>query len=156
MIEYGEIFSRCRTIRMEFGVYARGLLASLAFAAFGFAASGQSSTSSNADWSVLTPPPSVASDTNSVPSDFISTNLPAAETAQDTNSTETNGYQADLAMAGYYKKTNEPGKAEPILINLLNTDVPVTVQKSALLQLAVIVRDENDLPRAPNYLRPIP
>ncbi len=150
MIEYSEIFSRCRKIRIEFGVYARESLALFFFAAFVFTSSGQSSTSSNADWSVLTPPPTIVSDTNSVQADFISTNLPAAETtlSGDTNSTGTNGYQADLAMASYYRKTSETGKAEPILINLLNTDVPVPVQKSALLELGAVVRDENDLPRA--------
>lgn len=98
------------------------------------------------DWSNLTPPPN-ASDTNA--SDFNATNALPMETvdfSSDTNSLGTNS-QA-MAMARYYEKMREPEKAEPILIGLLASNMTEEVQKEALLELASVVRIENDLPRA--------
>ena len=150
MIKLGENFSRCRKIQFESGVYARRPLVWLCFVAFVSVVNAQTPVNSSSDWSGLTPPPAVAADSNSLRSDFISTNLPpeVPVVSWDTNSTTTNGYQANLAMASYYRKTKEPQLSEPILIGLLNEDVPETIQKSALLELGAVVRDENDLPRA--------
>jgi tetratricopeptide (TPR) repeat protein len=39
-------------------------------------------------------------------------------------------------------------KAEPILVGLLAENVPEAIQKSALIELGEVVRQENDLPRA--------
>ena len=113
-------------------------------------AKGQTGTGAGVDLSNLTPPPG-ATDTNSFNGTLDTSNVPAADLAAVhslTNSAATSSYGSDLAMAAYYKKTAQPEKAEPILIDLLSADVPVAVQKQALLDLGDVVRDENDLPRA--------
>jgi tetratricopeptide (TPR) repeat protein len=151
MIVFGEFFSRYCKGRLKIGFGAWMLLASGVMFVFAALVSGQSLTQSQSDWSQLTPPPATASDTNAFQVNFDASNAPAADLADlaaETNSDGTNTYKEDLAMASYYKKTSEPEKAEPILINLLADNVPDRVQKLALLQLGAVVRDENDLPRA--------
>ncbi len=109
-------------------------------------ASGQTTGGSASDFANLTPPG--VPDTNSPQSDFDSSNVPAAEVSTESNSTGTNRFSPDLAMARYYVKSEEPGNAESILKGLLADDVPEAVQKDALLQLAEVAREENYLARA--------
>jgi tetratricopeptide (TPR) repeat protein len=54
----------------------------------------------------------------------------------------------NLASATYLVNIRQPEKAESLLVGLLAGNIPESVQKSALLELALAVRDENDLPRA--------
>ncbi|HTR40571.1 MAG TPA: tetratricopeptide repeat protein [Pseudomonadales bacterium] len=113
-------------------------------------AHGQAGAGTGIDLSGLTPPPS-ASDSNSFTASLDTSNVPPPDLAavsNQTGATGTNSYGTDLAMAVYFQKTSQPERAEPILINLLAGDVPVAVQKQALLDLGSVVRDENDLPRA--------
>lgn len=53
-----------------------------------------------------------------------------------------------LAMAKYLDTTRQPDKAEPILLSLLAPNVPDSIQKAALFEMAVAAQAENDLPRA--------
>ena len=63
-------------------------------------------------------------------------------------SIDTNSAAARLAMATYFASMVQPEKAEPILVSLLAGNMPESIQKSALFELATVVADENDLPRA--------
>ena len=151
MIEFAEIFWRFHKRNLEIRFYIRELLVLWTLVGCGFVAYGQSNATSQSDWSALTPPPANASDTNAFQNVFDASNAPMTEIAdvsQETNSSGTNDFSADLAMAGYYKKTMQPEKAEPILIDLLAENVPEQVQKKALLELGTVVQAENDLPRA--------
>jgi tetratricopeptide (TPR) repeat protein len=80
--------------------------------------------------------PSFSAGTNSIPA-------PVAGEPAGTNS-----FNARLAMANYLDKMRQPKKTEPILVGLLARNVPVPIQKTALLALGATVREENDLPRA--------
>jgi tetratricopeptide (TPR) repeat protein len=62
--------------------------------------------------------------------------------------TGTNGLNAKLAMAHFFERTQQPQKAEMILLELLATNYPAAIQKSALIELGTVAQDENDLPRA--------
>ena len=84
-------------------------------------------------------PPSVAKDDAST----IASAPPMSWSTAGTNSAS-----ATLAMATYYGNMRQPEKAEPMLVTLLNGNIPEAVQKSALFELATVVRAENDLPRA--------
>lgn len=112
-----------------------------------FPVSGQTVADSGGDWADLTPPPAAA-DSNSLQVDFDFSNSPAGDFSIDSSPSGTNRFSTDLAMARYFGKTEQPDKAEAILIGLLGGDVPVSVQRTALLQLGKVVRSENDLPRA--------
>jgi TolA-binding protein len=146
MTQFWQIICRGRKKLLDVGVSPRTLLTCflVALAPVEYAA-----TSADADWSNLAPPPS-ALETNSTASDLNTTNFPPelANLALDTNSVGTNDFASQLAMAGYYQKTAQPEKAEPILIGLLAGNVPETIQKAAMMELGSVVRDENDLPRA--------
>jgi TolA-binding protein len=149
MTNIGKKFCQCRKRFLGAGRWRYGWL--VLFVLIELAANGQAGAGTGIDLSNLTPPPPGASDTNSFASGLESSNIPPADLAAvhgQTNSAGTSSYGSDLAMAAYYKKTAQPEKAEPILINLLAADVPVAVQKQALLDLGAVVRDENDLPRA--------
>ena len=60
----------------------------------------------------------------------------------------TNTVSGRLALAHYLNTMRQPEKAEPLLIGLLADDNPASIQKSALLELAVSAQTENDLPKA--------
>lgn len=53
-----------------------------------------------------------------------------------------------LEMARYLRTTRQPREAEPLLIELLGDRSPEFLQQSALLELAVLAQDQNDLARA--------
>jgi tetratricopeptide (TPR) repeat protein len=148
MTEFGEFHSQRNKRKVKTGLNFGKLPVWCLWLAFATMAHGQLVT---ADWSSLTPPPS-ASDTNSTQIDFDATNAEPTDAANfysTTNSDDTNGnYKAELAMAGYYGKIMQPEKAEPMLIGLLADNIPEDIQKSALLELGLVVRNENDLPRA--------
>lgn len=148
MTDFWRIFRRYHNQLLAVGVYARGLFAFCLLTVIALAAHGQTNVPAS-DWSTLAPPPS-ASDTNSFDMGLDVSNLPPelVDDSSKTNSDGTNTFREDLAMAGYYKKTMQPEKAEPILVNMLAGNVPASVQKAALLELGAVVRDENDLPRA--------
>jgi len=112
-----------------------------------FSARGQTAAAPEADWSNLAPPPA-ASDTNSILGDIDVSNPPIDDFSIGSNVSGTNRFSTEMAMARYYGTTEQPKKAETILIGLLASDVPEAIQKSALLQLGRLVRNENDLPRA--------
>jgi tetratricopeptide (TPR) repeat protein len=87
---------------------------------------------------------------NSPPQEIISqttiTNAPLAAVSEEPSGT--NDFNASLAMARLYENSRQPERAEPILVGLLAGNVPDATQKSALLELGEVVRQENDLPRA--------
>lgn len=147
MTNIGEIICQCR--RGFWGGGCWPYLLPVLFVLMGIQlAHGQAGAGKDVDLSNLTPPPGATDTTTSSPD---TTNISPADLAaasSGTNSKGTNSYGTDLAMAAYYKKTEQPEKAEPILIDLLGADVPLAVQKQALLDLGAVVRDENDLPRA--------
>ena len=74
------------------------------------------------------------------------TNAPSVTVSNE--SSGTNDFNTRLAMARFFESSRQPEKAEPVLISLLAGDVSDSIQKSALLELGAVVRDENDLPRA--------
>ncbi len=53
-----------------------------------------------------------------------------------------------LATARYEANTHDYASAERNFVKLLEADMPETMQKTALLELAQVVRSEDDLPRA--------
>jgi tetratricopeptide (TPR) repeat protein len=87
---------------------------------------------------------------NNPPQEIIShlsdTNPPLAAVSDGQDGT--NDFNASLAMARLYENSRQPERAEPILVGLLAGNVPDATQKSALLELGEVVRQENDLPRA--------
>jgi tetratricopeptide (TPR) repeat protein len=99
-------------------------------------------------------------DSNAVQHDVAISNRPPQEIISQTTITNaplaaisggqdgTNDFNASLAMARLYENSRQPERAEPILVGLLAGNVPDATQKSALLELGEVVRQENDLPRA--------
>lgn len=57
-------------------------------------------------------------------------------------------FEQQLEQAVHLRQTREPGAAEQILKQLFQDGAPESVQKSALLELAMDARDQDDLPRA--------
>jgi tetratricopeptide (TPR) repeat protein len=91
------------------------------------------------------PPPAVAAgptpalmlnDTN----DMIAAGLPTEA--------DVNQLRATLEDARHLRLMRQPTTAEPILVNLLNSGSPEVIQQSALLELALVAQDENNLVRA--------
>jgi tetratricopeptide (TPR) repeat protein len=56
--------------------------------------------------------------------------------------------RATLEDARHLRLMRQPGTAEPILVDLLNSGSPEVIQQSALLELALVAQDENNLVRA--------
>lgn len=56
--------------------------------------------------------------------------------------------RATLEDAKHLRLMRQPTTAEPILVNLLNAGSPEVIQQSALLELALVAQDENNLVRA--------
>jgi len=56
--------------------------------------------------------------------------------------------RATLEDAKHLRLMRQPQTAEPILVNLLNSGSPDVIQQSALLELALVAQDENNLVRA--------
>jgi tetratricopeptide (TPR) repeat protein len=52
-----------------------------------------------------------------------------------------------LETARYLRKSRQFKDIKPMLVALLGNDSPVAIQKSALLELAALAQDEDDLPR---------
>jgi tetratricopeptide (TPR) repeat protein len=73
---------------------------------------------------------------------------PGTDSGGSGGSIDTNSASARLAMATYFASMVQPEKAEPILVSLLAGNMPESIQKSALFELATVVAEENDLPRA--------
>ena len=153
MIQFGEIFRRYRKKLLVVRANSHGLPAFCSLLLLTFAACGQSpnpAASPEVDLSNLAPPPAVSDTnsyaTNSFDAEIDDTNAP--NVSLPANANETTNFASDLAIAGYYKKTMQSDKAEPLLIGLLAGNVPEPIQKQALLLLGAVVRDENDLPRA--------
>lgn len=57
-------------------------------------------------------------------------------------------FQSKLEEARQLRLMRQPGVAEPMLTSLLKDGVPDSIQKSALLELATIAQDQNNLIRA--------
>jgi len=53
-----------------------------------------------------------------------------------------------LELARYLRTTRQPADAAPILIDLLNETSPDPMQQSALLEMAALAQDQNELTRA--------
>ena len=151
MTQIGKLICQCRERLPVVRRWAFGLTAVCLEVVFSLVAHGQSATGTVIDLSSVAPPPGMV-DSNSFVGELDATNAPSPDLValsnEETNSAGTNEFISELVMAGYYKKTMQPEKAEPILISLLAANVPVPFQKEALLELAAVVRDENDLPRA--------
>lgn len=56
--------------------------------------------------------------------------------------------EQQLESARHLRLTRQADKAAPLLIQLLGEDVPEEIQRSALIELALVAQDENDLPKA--------
>jgi len=56
--------------------------------------------------------------------------------------------EGQLELARHLRLTRQTTQATPLLVELLAEDVPEEIQRSALLELALVAQDENDLPRA--------
>lgn len=80
--------------------------------------------------------PSMVSDTNMV------------VMSSDEDLVNSNSYKAELANARYSVTMRQLDMAEKTYEGLMKGDVPDAIQKTAMLELAGVVRDENDLPRA--------
>ncbi len=65
-----------------------------------------------------------------------------------TNTASDAQYDDKLAMAKFLEKASQPKQAEPMLVSLLAESVPDKIKQEALLELAVVVHQEDDLPRA--------
>lgn len=86
-----------------------------------------------------------------------STNAPTApllwpprpsETAPAKDPDRLQQLQGQLELARHLRLTRQTAQATPLLVELLAEDVPEAVQRAALLELAMLAQDENDLPRA--------
>ena len=53
-----------------------------------------------------------------------------------------------MELARYLRNSRQPKEAEPLLVELLDDRSPEPLKQSALLELAALAQDENDLPRA--------
>lgn len=81
-------------------------------------------------------PPLMLSDTN---------DLTVASLAEPAVITQ---LRAALEDARHLRLMRQPTTAEPILVDLLNAGTPEVIQQSALLELALVAQDENNLVRA--------
>ena len=71
---------------------------------------------------------------------IVQTNLPAPVTLEK--------LQETLETARNFRRQRLPKEATPLLVALLDDASPESVKQSALLELAMVAQDENDLPRA--------
>jgi tetratricopeptide (TPR) repeat protein len=150
MMRIGEIFCQCHERLPWVRRWAFGLTALCLLMAFAPVVRGQSASGATIDLSGVAPPPGTI-DSNSFDAQIDISNTPPPDLvaiSQEINSGGTNEFISSLVMAGYYQKTMQPERAEPILISLLAANVPVPIQKQAFIELGSVVRDENDLPRA--------
>ena len=69
---------------------------------------------------------------------WVETNLPATM----------DPFLQKLETARYLRKVRQLSEVEPLLVSLLANDVPESIQRSALLELAGLARDQNDAVRA--------
>ena len=90
-------------------------------------------------------------------SDQANNSPPAASVASATNKPDAtqaiqsgpmDAFVQKLETARYLRKIRQFNDAKPMLVALLGTDSPEAIQKSALLELAALAQDEDDLPRA--------
>jgi tetratricopeptide (TPR) repeat protein len=81
---------------------------------------------------------------------------PAAAVAATTNQPDAtqaiqsgpmDAFVQKLETARYLRKIRKTKDAEPLLVALLDKDSPEAIQKAALLELASLAQDEDDLPR---------
>jgi len=72
----------------------------------------------------------------------------ARETAVAEDSQKLERLLSRLELARHLRLTRQTAQATPLLVELLAEEVPDGVQRSALLELAMVAQDENDLPRA--------
>ncbi len=89
----------------------------------------------------------------------VPTNLPTARTASAVTTNGNDLFQTNmlapvdpfvqkLETARYLRKMRQTKVVESLLVSLLANEVPEEVQKSALLELAAVAQDEDDLLRA--------
>ena len=84
--------------------------------------------------------------TDSIPAEATATN---GNVLIQTNSlTPVDPYVQKLETARYLIESRQIKGVEPLLVSLLDKDAPESIQKSALLELAALAQDEDDLPRA--------
>jgi tetratricopeptide (TPR) repeat protein len=67
--------------------------------------------------------------------------------AQAVESEPMDAFVQKLETARYLRKIRKTKDARPLLVALLDKDSPEAIQKSALLELAALAQDEDDLPR---------
>jgi tetratricopeptide (TPR) repeat protein len=118
----------------------------------------QSTTAQNTNTIVFTNQPPVG--TNAIGTNTVAQN--AAEPAPALLLTDTNEISApqmsqpglaaqlrsELEDARHLRLMRQPGTAEPILENLLTEGNPEPIQQAALLEMALVAQDENNLIRA--------
>ncbi len=81
--------------------------------------------------------------------------LPAANTAETTNTAEAKPDEDPLQIARerleiarHMRTLRQLREAEPVLVELLAAEIPDSIQQLALLELAAVAQDENNLSRA--------
>jgi tetratricopeptide (TPR) repeat protein len=73
------------------------------------------------------------------------TTLPSATLTEEQLNAQ---LKSRLEMARYLRFTRQPAEAEPILVELLVEGTPDSIRQLALLELAMVAQDGNDLSRA--------
>ena len=86
--------------------------------------------------------------TNSLPAQVVAATTGGSAFTQTNLQAPMDPLVQKLETARYLRKVRQTIDVEPLLVSLLGNDVPVEIQKSALLELAALAQDEDDLPRA--------
>jgi tetratricopeptide (TPR) repeat protein len=98
---------------------------------------------------VAPPPQNTTPITASTAASLPATGLTNASEATATAATAAiDPFQRKLEAARYLRKTRQFDEAQQALVALLGDNSPETIQKSALLELAAMAQDQDDLPRA--------
>ena len=111
---------------------------------------------------VINPPAAVTNPSATATNCVATTNLPPSEPVpalmlSDTNELRAidtaeggrvNLLRATLEDARRLRLMRQPATAEPVLENLLTEGIPEEIQQSAMLELALVAQDENNLVRA--------
>ncbi len=79
-------------------------------------------------------------------SSTTTTNVPEVSSVAST--TAIDPFQQRLETARYLRRTRQFDEAQKMLVGLLDDGSPEAVQRSALLELAAMAQDQDDLPRA--------
>ncbi len=100
--------------------------------------------SSAAGLAIKSLPPGVSATNTAMVNSTTNQSEPLEAKAPDTM----DEFTQKLETASYLRKIRQFKDAQPLLVTLLENQSPPEIQKSALLELAALAQDEDDLPRA--------